>query len=220
MVPRPPRSAALPAPVPTQDQSPGRRALPPPFAPRPAACACSTQRQRRPVCPVDELPHELVKRRGAQDADRDRSCECSLLVRELRRPVSGGELIGSDDRNHDHARDAGACAFGVQIPGRSGEELRCRRLLGRRTGADIDDCVDADERVGEARSGDHVDAVGARDRNDLVSPTLEPVDHVTADPARRSRDRDLHGRVYAGAPPETDGRESSGAVLTNRSVEM
>ena len=88
----------------------------------------------------------------------------------------------------------------LQVPGGGREELRRRLLVGRRAGGRVDDRLDARQRLGQAFAGDDVDARGAGDRDDVVSPLLEHVDDMTADPAGRSCDCDLLLGLHHWAP--------------------
>jgi len=112
-------------------------------------------------------------------------------VGDLRRAIAGGEPIRPDDGYHDDSLHAGLLAGLVQVPGRGDEERRCLLLLGRGPGGRVDDALHACQRFPETVPGDHVDAAGTRDRDDVVSPGLEHVDDMTANPPSCPSDRNL-----------------------------
>jgi hypothetical protein len=86
-----------------------------------------------------------------------------------------------------------ALAGVVQVPGRGGEELRGRLLVGRGPGGRVDDGLHTHEGLCQSVSGDHVHAVRARDRDDVVARGLEHLDDMAADSPGRSR----HGNLPA-----------------------
>jgi hypothetical protein len=70
-------------------------------------------------------------------------------------------------------------------PGRVRALWPCRRRL------------DSDERLIETLTADHVDTLGASDRDDIVSAQLEDLDEVRSDPAGGSGDRNPLALVFA-----------------------
>jgi hypothetical protein len=89
----------------------------------------------------------------------------------------------------------------MQVPGRSSEELRGRLLLGRRPGDHVDHALHARQRLPQTLPGDYVHAAGTRHRNDVVSPGLEHVDDMTADPPGRPGYRNLPACFHDCSPP-------------------
>jgi hypothetical protein len=126
------------------------------------------------------------------------------LVRDLCRAVARGESVDPDDGDDDDPLHAGACAELLEVPGRRGEELGGRLLLGRRPGGGVDDALDACEGLGQALRRNDVDAVGARDRDDVVPGGLEHVDDLASDSPRRPRDGNLPACVHD-SPPSRGG---------------
>src|SRR5919199_4010117 len=61
-------------------------------------------------------------------------------------------------------------------------------LGGRGPGGRVDDGLGPDERLFETLAADHVDTLGARDRDYIVSPLREDLDEVRSDPTGGSRD--------------------------------
>jgi hypothetical protein len=51
-------------------------------------------------------------------------------------------------------------------------------LVGRRPRGRVDDRLGAGERLVETLAADHVDTLGARDRDDIVSALLEDLDEL------------------------------------------
>jgi hypothetical protein len=112
-------------------------------------------------------------------------------VGDLRGDVAAVHAVGADDRHHDEPLDAGPLAFALQVLRRGHEELRRGGLVGSREAGRVDDGLDAGQRVGQPFAGDHVDAVGAGDRDDVVPALAQDVDDVAADAAGRARNCDL-----------------------------
>ena len=145
--------------------------------------------------PLDELRDELVELRGAQDERRDRGRQRGLLVRHHGSAIASGEAVGSDYGHNHHAQHACLRAGLVQVARRGREELRGRRLVGRRRGGRVDDALHVLESLREALPGDHVRALRARDRHD-VPAGLQHLDDVTAHAPGCSGDGDLLGRLH------------------------
>jgi hypothetical protein len=80
--------------------------------------------------PLGELPDELMELRRTQYLYRDRARQHGLLVGRLRRVIARSEPVDPDDGHHNHLPHPGPLADLVQVPGRGGEELGGRRLLG------------------------------------------------------------------------------------------
>src|SRR5439155_3113834 len=74
----------------------------------------------------------------------------------------------------------------LQVPGGRGEELGRGLLVGRRAGGRVDHRLDAGEGVCQTLAGNHVDAGGAGDCDEVIAPLLEHVCDMTANPAGRS----------------------------------
>jgi hypothetical protein len=77
--------------------------------------------------PPDQRIDELMKLGRANDPDGERAFEQRLLLRQLRRVVTGVELVDADDRDDDDPLCPGSSAGSLQVPRRRDEE--CRRLL-------------------------------------------------------------------------------------------
>ncbi len=92
--------------------------------------------------------------------------------------------------------DPGGGAGSLQVPRRGGEECRRLLLVGRGPGGRVDDGLGPDERLVETLAADHVDTLGARDRDYIVSALLEDLDEVRSDPAGGSRDGNLLAPVF------------------------
>ncbi|MGH8983688.1 MAG: hypothetical protein ACRDY6_07405 [Acidimicrobiia bacterium] len=63
---------------------------------------------------------------------------------------------------------------------------------GEGPGGRVDDALHACQGLRQTVPGDHVHAAGTRHRDDVVSPGLEHVDDMTADPPGRPRYCNLH----------------------------
>ena len=70
------------------------------------------------------------------------------------------------------------------------------RLVGRGPRGRVDDGLGPGERLVETLAADHVDTLGARDRDHIVSALLEDLDEVRSDPAGGSRDGNLLAPVF------------------------
>ena len=80
--------------------------------------------------PLHKLRDELVELRCTQYTYWDRARLHGLLVGGLRHVIARGETVAPDDGHHYHPLHTGPLAGLVQVPGRSGEELRGRLLVG------------------------------------------------------------------------------------------
>src|SRR5918912_1247939 len=80
----------------------------------------------------------------------------------------------------------------------SGEDSSPVGLLTR--AGHVDDALHAGQGLCQTVSGDHVHAARPRHRDDVVSPGLEHVDDVTADPPGRPRHRNLPARLHDRSP--------------------
>ena len=69
-------------------------------------------------------------------------------------------------------------------------------LVGRGPRRRIDDGLGPGERLVETLAADHVDTLGARDRDHVVSALLEDLDEVRSGPAGGSRDGNLLAPVF------------------------
>jgi hypothetical protein len=121
-------------------------------------------------------------------------------VGDLRRAVTRGEALGPDDRHHDDPPHAGPVADLLKVPGRGGEELRGRPLVGRGPGCGVDDALHACQGLGQTDPGDHVYAARTRDRDDVVPRRLEHLDDMAADSPRRPRHCDRPSCLHDLAP--------------------
>jgi hypothetical protein len=127
----------------------------------------------------------------ANDPDRERAFEPHLLLRHLRRVVPALELVDADDRYDDDPLRPGCGAGSLEVPRRGGEECGRLLLVGRGPGGRVDDGLGPGERLVETLAADHVDTLGARDRDHIVAALLEDLDEVRSDPAGGSRDGNL-----------------------------
>ena len=100
----------------------------------------------------------------------------------------------------DDPLHAGALAERLQIPRGRREELGGRSLLGRRAGSRVDHGLHPGQRRRQPLAGHDVDALGAGDPDDVVSPLLEHVDDMAADSPGRARDCDLSTCRHHPAP--------------------
>ena len=146
--------------------------------------------------PPDQWIDELVKLGRANDPDRERAFEQRLLLRDLRRVVAALELVDADDRDDDDSPRPGCGAGSLQVPRRGGEECGRLVLVGRGPRGRVDDGLGPGERLVETLAADHVDTLGARDRDHIVSALLEDLDEVRADSAGGSRDGNLLAHVF------------------------
>ena len=130
------------------------------------------------------------------DAHGDRPRQQGLLLGDLRGVVTAAEPVDPDDRHDDQPSHAGPLTGLLQIAGGGREELRRRLLIGGGPGGDVDGRVDSGEGLVQPLARDHVHAVGARHRDDVVPARLEDVDDVPADPPGRSRHCDLGALLH------------------------
>src|SRR5439155_18798134 len=108
--------------------------------------------------PVDELLDKLVELRSAQDVHRDWPRQQRLLVRGLRRVVSGRESVAPDDRYDDNPAYSRSRTRLLQVPCCGREEVGRRLLVGRRPGRRVDDAFDTGQGARQAVAADYVDA--------------------------------------------------------------
>ena len=132
----------------------------------------------------------------ANDPDREWAFEQRLLLRHLRRVVAALELVDADDRDDDDPLRPGCGAGSLKVPRRRGEERGRLVLVGRGPRGRVDDGLGPDERLIETLAADHVDTLGARDRDHIVSALLEDLDEGRSDPAGGSCDGNLLAPVF------------------------
>src|SRR5947208_13768462 len=87
------------------------------------------------------------------------------------------------------------------MPCRGGEEGTCRRLIGARIAADVDDPLRPGQGLSQARTGGEVHSVPTRRRDCVGAVAAQGLDHMTTRDSGAARDPDLHRSPPPPVPP-------------------
>src|SRR6266480_1189876 len=85
------------------------------------------------------------------------------------------------------------------MPWRDGEEGTCRRLIGARIAADVDDPLRPGQGLSQARTGGEVHSVPTRRRDCVGAVAAQGLDDMTTGDSGAAEDHDLHR-----SPPPPD----------------